>query len=274
MATTILTSTSVSYLKIRLTYTAKDGVVEITEMEGMSADGRSYDASAKSVIVGIDGSGGSVSLNNYVDFNTSYTAWGVSHTRTGVSSGAPSITVKMPKSESTFGGVTFSGKIKMEWSKYTVSYDANGGTGAPVSQTKYYPQNLKLSNIKPVRTGYKFVQWVSETDDGTFYYQPSDTVTYNGDQTLVAEWSEITGTKNKTITVETLGTLHDYNKMTYVAKDDIVPVENGGTGSHNGSIGLKNLLADGHMILSSYQYGDELPTAGFAGRIFFKKLVD
>ena len=32
--------------------------------------------------------------------------------------------------------------------------------------------------------------------------------------------------------------------------------------------------ADGNMILSSNQYGDELPAAGNAGRIFFKRLVE
>lgn len=32
--------------------------------------------------------------------------------------------------------------------------------------------------------------------------------------------------------------------------------------------------ADGNMILSSNQYGDELPVAGNVGRIFFKRLVE
>ena len=35
-----------------------------------------------------------------------------------------------------------------------------------------------------------------------------------------------------------------------------------------------NISADGNMILSSNQYGDELPDAGNAGRIFFKRLVE
>ena len=43
------------------------------------------------------------------------------------------------------------------------------------------------------------------------------------------------------------------------------------TGSSNGATGLKNLLAAGNTILSSYQYGTTLPAAGNAGRIFFKK---
>lgn len=35
-----------------------------------------------------------------------------------------------------------------------------------------------------------------------------------------------------------------------------------------------DLSADGNIILSSNQYGDELPAAGNVGRIFFKRLVE
>lgn len=50
------------------------------------------------------------------------------------------------------------------------------------------------------------------------------------------------------------------------------PVENGGTGSDNGAEGLANLLAAGNAVLSSYQYGDTLPSAGVKGRIFFRRV--
>ena len=46
----------------------------------------------------------------------------------------------------------------------------------------------------------------------------------------------------------------------------------GGTGSTNGATGLKNLLAAGNTVLSSYQYGTALPAAGTKGRLFFKKV--
>ena len=51
-----------------------------------------------------------------------------------------------------------------------------------------------------------------------------------------------------------------------------VPVASGGTGSDDGAEGLANLFAAGNTVLSSYQYGDTLPAAGTAGRIFFKKV--
>lgn len=51
-----------------------------------------------------------------------------------------------------------------------------------------------------------------------------------------------------------------------------LPVSNGGTGATNGSAALKNLLSAGSTVLSPYQYGNSLPTAGTKGRIFFKKV--
>jgi len=49
-------------------------------------------------------------------------------------------------------------------------------------------------------------------------------------------------------------------------------ITRGGTGATNGATALKNLFAAGNTVLSSYQYGTSLPTAGTAGRIFFKKV--
>lgn len=54
--------------------------------------------------------------------------------------------------------------------------------------------------------------------------------------------------------------------------DGAVTIPKGGTGSGNGATGLKNLFAAGATVLSANQYGDALPAAGTAGRIFFKKV--
>ena len=55
---------------------------------------------------------------------------------------------------------------------------------------------------------------------------------------------------------------------------EITPIENGGTGATDGATGLANLFAAGDTVLSSYQYGDTLPEAGIAGRIFFKRVSE
>ena len=38
------------------------------------------------------------------------------------------------------------------------------------------------------------------------------------------------------------------------------------------AVSLTGYLAEGPMVLSSHQYGDELPTPGIPGRIFFKRV--
>lgn len=50
-----------------------------------------------------------------------------------------------------------------------------------------------------------------------------------------------------------------------------VPITKGGTGATNGATGLANLFAAGNTVLSSYQYGDTLPSSASEGTMFFKK---
>lgn len=70
-------------------------------------------------------------------------------------------------------------------SSYTVSYNANGGSGAPSSQTKWHGEDLTLSNTKPTRTGYTFLNWTGS--DGKTY-SPGGTYSGNGGLTLTANW--------------------------------------------------------------------------------------
>lgn len=72
---------------------------------------------------------------------------------------------------------------------YTVSFDANGGGGAPSSQTKYHDQNLTLSGTRPTRANYNFLGWATSSGASTASYQPSSTYSTNGDITLYAVWS-------------------------------------------------------------------------------------
>ncbi len=73
------------------------------------------------------------------------------------------------------------------WTSYTVSYNANGGTGAPANQTKWKDENLTLSSIKPTRTGYTFQGWSTSTDS-TVEYNPGSKYTSNSSVTLYAVW--------------------------------------------------------------------------------------
>lgn len=77
--------------------------------------------------------------------------------------------------------------------KYTISYNANGGSGTPSSQTKWYGTSIKLSTTKPTRTGYIFQGWGTSAS-GSVVYAPGATYSTNASDTLYAIWKIITYT--------------------------------------------------------------------------------
>ena len=68
---------------------------------------------------------------------------------------------------------------------YTISYDANGGTGAPDNQIKKYSSGINLSSVKPKRTGYTFAGWIDEKGNS---YSTNSYYNTNADLTLTAVW--------------------------------------------------------------------------------------
>ena len=77
---------------------------------------------------------------------------------------------------------------------YTVSYNANGGSGAPSSQTKWYGTTLKLSTTIPTRTGYSFQGWGTSSSTTTVSYSAGADYTANAAITLYAVWKANTYT--------------------------------------------------------------------------------
>lgn len=71
---------------------------------------------------------------------------------------------------------------------YTVSYNANGGTGAPSNQTKTYGVALAISNTKPTRTNYTFKGWGTSASSTTVAYASGASYTANSAVTLYAIW--------------------------------------------------------------------------------------
>ena len=72
--------------------------------------------------------------------------------------------------------------------KYTISYNANGGSGAPGNQVKTHGSNLKLSSTKPTRSGFTFVNWNTKSDGSGTSYAPGSTYSTNANLTLYAIW--------------------------------------------------------------------------------------
>ena len=71
--------------------------------------------------------------------------------------------------------------------EHTVSYNANGGTGAPDNQKKIYGSVLTLSSVLPTRDGYVFMGWATSSA-GDVAYMPGSTYGADADVTLYAVW--------------------------------------------------------------------------------------
>ena len=70
---------------------------------------------------------------------------------------------------------------------YTVTYEANGGEGAPQSQTKVQGQPLTLSSVAPTRAGYRFMGWSEGLPQGNVHKSGSEW-TNDRDAILQAVW--------------------------------------------------------------------------------------
>jgi uncharacterized repeat protein (TIGR02543 family) len=104
-----------------------------------------------------------------------------------------SFSFNMYWSGSYCGTQTASGSISVAAeTTYTVSYNANGGTGAPGKQTKWAGVTLTLSDTKPTRTGYTFLNWLSSAQNKT--YAPGAFYGYDASTTMTAQWEVITYT--------------------------------------------------------------------------------
>lgn len=122
---------------------------------------------------------------------------------------------------------------------FTLNYDANGGNGAPASQTykatSQYEKSytFTISSQTPTREGYNFLGWNTDKNADTASKQPGNTIVVNNNNnptTLYAVYEEkapVTPDDPK------VGENFDVSK-------DIVKVICETTDTHNESYGLKN----------------------------------
>ena len=93
--------------------------------------------------------------------------------------------------ESTTVTVTSNQTLYAQWTKivYTLSYDANGGSGAPSSQTGN--GTIKLSTASPSRSGYVFAGWSVVRDSSNYVYGSGTNYNLTANATLYAYWLNI-----------------------------------------------------------------------------------
>lgn len=126
-------------------------------------------------------------------YGTALTLSGTKPTRTGytfqgwATSASGNVAYAAGASYTANASVTLYAKWKAI--TYTVTYNANGGAGAPGNQTKTYGATLKLSTTKPTRTGYTFQGWGTSKAATTVKYAAGANYTDNAAVTLYAVWA-------------------------------------------------------------------------------------
>ncbi len=160
--------------------------------------------------------GSSIKLSSTKPTRTGYTflGWSLSSSATSASYSAG-----QTWSSTNAGDYTLYAVWKIN--TYTVSYNANGGSGAPSSQTKTYGKTLILSSTKPSKastsgigwtvyleyqndsqtedkdvanrtTNYTFKNWNTNSSGTGTSYSPGGSYTSNSSATLYAQWNSST----------------------------------------------------------------------------------
>ena len=159
----------------------------------MFPDGTMY-ASTSLIIVSYNANGGSgAPVNQLKHYGKTLTLSSTIPTRTGyIFKGWSASQTATSASWSAGGSYTKNAPIILyavwEAVTYTVSYDANGGFGAPGSQTKTHGQDLTLSTVVPTRTNYNFKGWGTSASATSATYSAGGTYSTDEAITLYAIW--------------------------------------------------------------------------------------
>ena len=103
--------------------------------------------------------------------------------------------------------------VPSESERYTVTYNANGGTGAPSPHSDYV--SIQLSNTKPTRTYYSFLGWAESASAASAQYQPGETISPGKSLTLYAVWQ-----KNE-VTLQSISVRTNPTQTTYTVGDTL-----------------------------------------------------
>lgn len=84
--------------------------------------------------------------------------------------------------------------VEINYTELTLSYNANGGSGAPSSQTiktSSTSATFDVSSLVPTYTGHEFKYWYLQSSPGT-HYVGGDQITIKSNSTLYAYWDWLT----------------------------------------------------------------------------------
>jgi len=151
----------------------------ITYQVAYNANGGSGAPSAQTKTYGVN-----LTLSSTVPTRTGYTFKGW-----GTTSGATTAAYQPGGTYSANAAVT----LYAIWQiiTYSVTYNANGGSGAPSAQTKTYGVTLTLSSTVPTRAGYRFLGWATSSTSTTVAYAAGASYTANAALSLFAVWEAL-----------------------------------------------------------------------------------
>lgn len=104
--------------------------------------------------------------------------------------------------------------IEAELVGYTLTYDANGGSGAPSSISGI--ESTTISSTVPTRDGYDFLGWSTYSSATSASYVAGDTITLSDNTTLYAVW-----VKTYTVTYDANGGSGAISSQTATANSTI-----------------------------------------------------
>lgn len=127
-----------------------------------------------------------------LDGNTYYPSETGNYTFTNVSHGDHTVYVRVTDNLGNQSVGTMEVNVVVT---YTITYNANNGTGAPESQTKTHGEDITLSSTVPTRSGgWRFLGWSTSSTATSATYSAGATFGENGNITLYAVWERITHT--------------------------------------------------------------------------------
>lgn len=157
-----------------------------------------------------------IAANPFTKTGYTWGGWTNSLTST-VWKGGASVTGSTLGLQSIVDGSNVVLRAKWTANKYTVQFNANGGSGSMADQSFTYGKAQSLSANTFTRTGYTFAGWATHSD-GDRQYTDGQTVsnltaTQNGTVTLYAKWSLVyyaltasaTGTGSGTVSLNPSG---------------------------------------------------------------------
>ena len=149
---------------------------------------------------------------------------------------------------------------------YTLTYNANGGSGAPSIVSNIV--STVISSIAPTRSGYVFLGWSTSPSATSANYMSGDSITLSSNTTLYAVWEERTysvlyyfrdGYNGMSFDVKQHGAI--YRIMSYIPTKDSTEVSYTVTLDTNG--GICSTLSLSATRTTSYSFREW--NTGFSG---------